>query len=80
MRLIIFFLIVLGMFIGRSVIILLLHADIPAPGSRTLGVDPVQFGLVFCGRSPGQRSLPPIGLSCIARHLFDHGPVGQGMD
>jgi len=62
MLLIIFFLIVLGMFMDGSVIILL-FTPIFLPLVRELGVDPVHFGLVFCTTITLGNLTPPIGLS-----------------
>jgi len=59
------FLLILGMFMDGSVIILL-FTPIFLPLVRSVGVDPVHFGLIFCTIITMGNMTPPVGLAMYA--------------
>jgi len=59
------FLLVLGMFMDGSVIILL-FTPIFLPLVKSVGVDPVHFGLIFCTIITMGNMTPPVGLAMYA--------------
>jgi tripartite ATP-independent transporter DctM subunit len=61
----ILFLLVLGMFMDGSVVILL-FTPIFLPLVRSVGVDPVHFGLIFCTIITMGNMTPPVGLAMYA--------------
>jgi len=65
MGIIIFFLIILGMFIDGSVVILL-FTPIFLPLAVKVGIDPVHFGILFCTIITMGNMTPPVGLAMYA--------------
>ena len=65
MILIVFVLTILGMFMEGSVTILLL-TPIFLPLVKSLGVDPVHFGLIMCTTVTMGLNTPPVGISLYA--------------
>jgi tripartite ATP-independent transporter DctM subunit len=59
------FLVILGMFMDGSVVILL-FTPIFLPLVRSVGVDPVHFGLIFCTTVTMGNMTPPVGLAMYA--------------
>ena len=59
------FLLILGMFMDGSVIILL-FTPIFLPLVRSVGIDPVHFGLIFCTVITMGNMTPPVGLAMYA--------------
>lgn len=65
MGIIIFFLLILGMFIDGSVVILL-FTPIFLPLALRVGIDPVHFGILFCTIITMGNMTPPVGLAMYA--------------
>lgn len=65
MLIIIGFLLLIGMFMDGSVVIIL-FTPIFLPLVRTLGIDPVHFGLIFCTIVTLGNMTPPVGLAMYA--------------
>ena len=65
MGIIVFFLIILGMFIDGSVVILL-FTPIFLPLAMQVGIDPVHFGILFCTIITMGNMTPPVGLAMYA--------------
>jgi tripartite ATP-independent transporter DctM subunit len=65
MSIIIFFLVVLGMFMDGSVVILV-FTPIFLPLAMKVGFDPVHFGILFCSIITMGNMTPPVGLAMYA--------------
>jgi TRAP-type C4-dicarboxylate transport system permease large subunit len=65
MGIIFIFLVILGMFMDGSVIILL-FTPIFLPLAKSVGIDPVHFGILFCTIITMGNMTPPVGLAMYA--------------
>ncbi|MCK9288262.1 MAG: TRAP transporter large permease [Sphaerochaetaceae bacterium] len=65
MAIILLFLVILGMFMDGSVVILL-FTPIFLPLAKTVGIDPVHFGILFCTIITMGNMTPPVGLAMYA--------------
>jgi tripartite ATP-independent transporter DctM subunit len=70
------FLLILGMFMDGSVIILL-FTPIFLPLVKSVGVDPVHFGLIFCTIITMGNMTPPVGLAMYAVCSIMDCSIGQ---
>ncbi len=76
MFIILFILIILGMFIDGSVVILL-FTPIFLPLAAKIGWDPVHFGILFCTMITMGNMTPPVGLAMSAVCTVLNVPISE---
>ena len=70
------FLFLIGLFVEGSVLIILL-TPIFLPLVRSVGIDPVVFGLIFCTTITASLNTPPVGISMFAVNSILGASLGE---